>query len=67
MKVYLPQMLSCLYTGTFIGSIKTYENAVFWLDNQCVLFLNSTLDNRELYQFQTISRGHYTCGIDFPT
>jgi hypothetical protein len=21
---------------------------------------------RELYQFQTISRGHYTCGIDFP-
>jgi hypothetical protein len=21
---------------------------------------------RELYQVQTISRGHYTCGIDFP-
>jgi hypothetical protein len=25
------------------------ENAVFWLDNQCVLFFNSTLDNGRLY------------------
>ena len=54
----------------------TYENTLFLLNDQCLLFLNSLClilatgdytQRRELYQFETISHGNYTCGIDFPS
>ena len=38
------------------------ENAVFWLDNQCVLFLNSTFDNGWLY----LAAGTIPVSNDFP-
>ena len=44
-KVKHPYVFFEMTNDTSIMRLLTYENDTFWLDNQCVLFLNSTLDH----------------------
>ena len=51
----------CIYSNIFI--ISTYHmKMLLWLDNQCVLFLNSTLDNGWIY----LATGTIPVSNDFP-
>ena len=51
---------------TSIMRLLTYENATFWLDNQCVLFLNSTLDHGNYASFKGFPMGTIPVAYIFP-